>query len=438
MNAYHRPDVELPHLISKNYSKSIQEGIIKEKWELKWAVLTQEVNTFIQGLETSHNELALADISRDERGPLTLLTVNYGETGLSEDYDENGEISWWSYGGGQYTFHVKKWVVNTPEKIKEFIKSCLTTYGYNEDEVTVNCNPIAGEPRVMCEASFTPSSNEEVNYDDVGGGTDENGNEKPVKEENKGIQFNSSIDTIKVPTKNYVHKKLQVSMGEAEKLIKAVEQIDSENLIYRKKGTWGESLPPESGWYRPDDNIQGLTAPTIKEEEAITPETIADCKVAMKDVPDAQFTTIKVTANSVVKSKDKITYDKLKKDFGETGQTTDGSTSDGDDTSRPSEHEGLIPNTNVLITKNPEIEIGGSKMKIPTQCWAAKDSEGNVYPLKVSWLNEGLSFDADKVKNKYSTDKRVFYEGEMVKNYRTIAVFAPIASCVSNTNQQTL
>lgn len=158
----------------------------------------------------------------------------------------------------------------------------------------------------------------------------------------------------------------------------------------------------------------------------------------MKDVPDAQFTTIKVTANSVVKSKDKITYDKLKKDFGETGQTTEGFTSDGDESSNPSEHEGFIPNTNVLITKNPEIEIGGSKMKIPAQCWVAKDSEGNVYPLKVSWLNEGLSFDADKVKNKYSTDRRVFYQGEMVKNYRTIAVFAPLANCVSNTNQQTL
>ena len=255
MNAYHRPEVELPYLISKNYSKSIQEGIIKEKWELKWAVLTQEVNTFIQGLETSYNDLALADISRDERGPLTLLTVNYGETGLSEDYDENGEISWWSYGGGQYTFHVKKWVDNTPEKIKEFIKSCLTTYGYNEDEVTVNCNPIAGDPRVMCEASFTPLSNEEVNYDDVGGGTDADGNEKPVKEENKGIQFSSSIDTIKIPTKNYVSAKMKIRIGDADDLIKAVEQIDSENLVYRKKGAWGEKLPPDSGWYRPDDNI---------------------------------------------------------------------------------------------------------------------------------------------------------------------------------------
>lgn len=39
----------------------------------------------------------------------------------------------------------------------------------------------------------------------------------------------------------------------------------------------------------------------------------------MKDVPDAQYVSVKVVANSVVKSKDKITYDKLKKDFGETG-----------------------------------------------------------------------------------------------------------------------
>ena len=156
----------------------------------------------------------------------------------------------------------------------------------------------------------------------------------------------------------------------------------------------------------------------------------------MKDVPEAQYVSVKVVANSVVKSKDKITYDKLKKDFGETGKTTEGETSNGD--TPPLEGAETIPNTGIGIDKNPEIEIGGSKMKIPAQCWAAKDSEGNVYPLKVSWLNEGISFDADKVKNKYSTDRRVFYQGEMVKNYRTLAVFANLAGCSSSTGKSTL
>lgn len=132
---YTKPEMELPCLISKKYSKNIQDGAIKDKWELKWAVLTEEVNSFIQDLETSYNDLALSDVSRDERGPLTILTANYGDTGLTDDYDEDGEISWWSYNGSQLTFHIKRWVVNTPDDIKNFIYQCLNNYGYKEDEV---------------------------------------------------------------------------------------------------------------------------------------------------------------------------------------------------------------------------------------------------------------------------------------------------------------
>lgn len=38
---YQKPDIELPYNIDNRYSKSIQDGITKEKWECRWVVLTE-------------------------------------------------------------------------------------------------------------------------------------------------------------------------------------------------------------------------------------------------------------------------------------------------------------------------------------------------------------------------------------------------------------
>ena len=107
---YQKPDIQLPYNIDNRYSKNIQEGTVKEKWECRWVVLTEEVNTFISNLEKSYNDLALVDVTRDDRGPLTVVTANYGDSGLTDGYDGDGEISWWSCSGGVLSYHIRRWV----------------------------------------------------------------------------------------------------------------------------------------------------------------------------------------------------------------------------------------------------------------------------------------------------------------------------------------
>jgi hypothetical protein len=86
-----------------------------------------------------------------------VVTLNYGEAELNENYNGDGETEWWTFGGSVYSYHIRRWVTNTPQDIKAFCSHCLTGYGYEKDEVTVTCNPQAGAPRVMCEATFTPN-----------------------------------------------------------------------------------------------------------------------------------------------------------------------------------------------------------------------------------------------------------------------------------------
>ena len=64
---YKKPDVDLPYNIDTRYFKQVQDGIIKEKYEQRWVVLTEEVNSFIEALPQSFNELALSGVFSTHR-----------------------------------------------------------------------------------------------------------------------------------------------------------------------------------------------------------------------------------------------------------------------------------------------------------------------------------------------------------------------------------
>jgi hypothetical protein len=123
--------------------------------------------------------------SKEERGPLTIITLTYGDQGLTDSYNEDGEISWWSCSNGVLSYHIRRWVTNTPNDIKSFCQSCMTNYGYKKDEVTVTCNPTPGEARVMCEAVFTPES---YKYEeDPTENEDWTGDEEDTKQETESV-----------------------------------------------------------------------------------------------------------------------------------------------------------------------------------------------------------------------------------------------------------
>lgn len=437
---YQKPDVELPYNIDNRYSKSIQEGITKEKWECRWVVLTEEVNEFISNLEKSYNNLALVDVTRDDRGPLTVLTANYGDSGLTNGYDGDGEISWWTFGGSVYSYHIRRWVTNTASDIKNFCTSCVQNYGYTKEEVTVNCNPIAGEPRVMCEATFTPNIeniDEEGNYSG-GDFNDDEADEEGLVEQGNSIQFTSTTDSMAVPVNSYVSVKLECSLHEADALIELVGRVDSGELVYREAGTYGGSMPPTSGWYYADDNPQALRNPAVAEDGIRTAENVAKARAAMQNVPEASFTSIKVTTTSTISSRTKITNQTLQDKLNQTGEEQKGSVGVGSGQTGGQNPENDIPGTNgnMGIQNNPSLNAGGANIEIPKSCWVATDPEGHTYPLVCGWLNEGTSFDATTVKSNYTTDRRVYYSGTITQSYRTTATFANMEGGCNNGSGQ--
>lgn len=437
---YQKPDVELPYNIDNRYSKSIQDGVVKEKWECRYVVLTEEVNTFISNLEKSYNDLALVDVTRDDRGPLTVVTANYGDSGLTDDYDGDGEISWWTFGGSVYSYHIRRWVTNTPEAIKAFCKSCTKDYGYTKEEVTVNCNPIAGEPRVMCEATFTPNID---NLDDEGnynGGdfNDDEADEEGLIEKGNSIQFTSSTDSMAVPVNSYISVKLGCSLADADNLIELVGRVDSGELVYREAGTYGGTMPPTSGWYYADDNPQALRKPAVVEDAIRTAENVAKARAAMQNVPEASFTSIKVTTTSTISSRQKITNQTLQNKLNQTGEEQKGTVGMGSGQTGGQNPENDIPGTNgnMGIENNPTLNAGGANVEIPKSCWVATDPEGHTYPLVCGWLNEGTSFDATTVRSNYTTDRRVYYTGTMSQSFRTTATFASMEGGCNNGSGQ--
>ena len=436
---YHRPDVELPYNIDTRYFKSIQQGKVKEKYECRWVVLTQEVNSFIQGIPNSFNGLALGGVNRDDRGPITVLTINYGDNELSQDYDGDGQITWWTFGGSVYSFHIKRWVENTPEKIKEFIQHCLTGYGYDKEQVTVNCNPVAGEPRVMAEATFTPRNVDEWGNNAGNQFNEEEADQDGMTEQGQSIQFDSTMDSMTVPVYSYISHKLNISVFQAQELVTLVGRVDNGELVYKKAGQYGVSMPKQSGWYLADDNPQALNgSPDKKQEGQITNENVAKCRAAMQTVPDAQFISIKVTSTSTVKSKEKLSYKKLANKFAKTGEVTKGGVGSVIPDGKTPTIQGTVDSKNsngLAIVDNPQITVGGAKMTIPLSCWVARDTEGHTYPLECSWINEGISFDAKRAKSKISNNKTVYYQGSMVRSYRTLSTFYKVTGCDHGSGQ---
>lgn len=366
-------------------------------------MLTVDVNPFVEALPKSHNGLALSNVSREDRGPLTIVTVTYGDGELTSD-NEDGEISWWTVSGGVYTFHIKRWVDNTPDAIKAFCSDCMTSYGYEKDEVNVSCNPIAGEARVMCEATFTPDV--EINEEDdptTDWGDDPENIEETESENTEGVQCSSTIDTLTPSAALYLELKLGVHDGRG--IISVVNAVEAGEVVYRESGSMGGRIKTD-GWYSTDDtNPNALDSPVYYDSGDTTKDNVDRARVLLKSIPDVMVPSLRVTIVNKVTSSSKVSMSSLTSKMSGAGSMSD-SISGG--------------------IGAPAITFG----------W---DAEGTQYPVKeVKWLNEGASFDGTSVRKRSSlTTGKTFYEGTMSESFRSVAVLQG-GACEASTSVMAL
>ena len=392
-----RSGLQLPYNIDTRFFKWVQEAEQKEKYEQRWAVLTVAVNPFVEALPKSHNGLALSNVSREDRGPLTIVTVTYGDGELSSD-KEDGEISWWTLSGGVYTYHIKRWVSNTPDAIKAFCNHCISSYGYEKEEVNVQCSPVAGEARVMCEATFTPDVEVNEEDDPTTEWEEDTPPEETESENAESFQCSSTIDTLTPSAALYLELKLGVHDGRG--IIKIVNAVEAGEVTYREAGSMGGRIK-NAGWYSTDDtNPNALDSPVYSESGDETKDNVDQARVLLKSIPDVMVPSLRVTMVSKVTSSSKVSMSTLTGKMSGAGSMSD--------------------------------SIGSISTPAITYGW---DAEGTQYPVKsVKWLKEGASFDGTSVRKRSSlTTGKTFYEGTMSESYRSVAILAG-GNCESSTS----
>jgi len=71
------------------------------------------------------------------------------------------------------------------------------------------------------------------------------------------------MDTMTVPVYKYVTAVIGTATAEAvkEHLIPLTKRVDNGELVYKKAGSYGATMPKISGWYLADDNPQALSNP---------------------------------------------------------------------------------------------------------------------------------------------------------------------------------
>ena len=368
------PTKDLPFNIDNRYSKWYSENELKEKYECRWVVLTEEANNFILALAPDYQGLALSNVARDDRGPLTIITATYGEAG----YDEDGELTWWTLSNGIYTYHIKRRVKNDAEHIKEFCEHCKRDFGYDEKEVSVNCSPTFGEEFIFCEGTFTETEEEEPEW-----GTDpETGNEKDIIKETEAVNFSSSITQVPIPIWSYLEKILDYT--HPWDVSDFQEAVDSGKYVWREEGDFGDGIK-KSGWYETgDNNPQAWDSPTYTR---YSKQMVDKCRQSKKQIPTVPILVLKATFRSTISSKEKLTLD--------------------------------------LLSTAPTAEVPSS-LKIPAELQFI-DWGGHTYELNTKWVHEGMNFDGSSVKkhNPLSNKGNTFYTGTLTDSYVTLTTFVP-------------
>ena len=376
------PTKDLPFNIDNRYSKWYSENELKEKYECRWVVLTENANDFISGLTAEYQGLALSNIARDDRGPLTIITASYGEAG----YDEDGELTWWTLSNGVYTYHIRRRVKNDADSIRQFCEHCKFDYGYDEKDVSVNCSPTFGEDYIYCEGTFTETEEEEPDWGSGEGSGD--GEEADTIEDTQSVNYTSSLTHVPIPVWSYLEKVLNDT--HPWEVSNFQEEVDSGKYVWRNAGDFGGGIT-QAGWYETGDtNPQSWNSPSYT---SYSKEIVDKCRQAKKQIPTVPILVLKASFRTKVTSKDKITLSSL---------STSGS--------------GSAPSTLKVPKELESVEWGG-----------------HTFELKTKWVKEGTNFDGSTVKkhSRLTPTGTIYYTGTKTESYVTITTFVP-PSCSSD------
>ena len=384
---YSKEGISLPYLIDIDKEKWIADGNEKVKYTQKWAVLGTEANAFIEGLTTSYNGLALTSTSREDRGALCIITATYGEAVFTNN---QGEQEWWSLSGGKYTKHKTKWVSNNASAIRAFCETCKAQATY-QDGVSVSCNPIAGEPKVLCEAQWTEEDTEAGGGEgdtETGGGSGGSGGdeeEESNKETGKAVQFSSTTETLVLDHDTLVQKHPKIT--ENKDALKIIPLLESGSVSWQvSKGSNG--IPSKTGWYRVTNNSLALKEGPIIDNENLTPELVGEIKRILDNPPQFIFPVIRATVSNRVESSDNMSIKAMTADLGNVG------------------------------SKSQSISAGGSNVGAP-QLKPLNTTDTMGLNFQTQWLYEGASYDQGSTHTKALNGKLKFV-GEVTKSYRTI------------------
>lgn len=385
---YSKQGISLPYLIDIDKEKWIAEGAEKVKYIQKWAVLGSEANAFIEGLTTSYNGKALTSTSREDRGAMCIITATYGEANFTNN---DGEQEWWSLSGGKYTKHKTKWVSNNASAIRAFCESCKAQATY-QDGVSVSCNPIAGEPKVLCEAQWTEEDADEGGGEEdteSGGGSGGSGGDQEEEESNKetgkAVQFSSTTETLILDHDTLVKKHPKIT--DNKDALKIIPLLESGSVSWQEsKGANG--IPSKTGWYRVTNNTLALKEGPIVDNENLTPELVGEIKRILDNPPQFIFPVIRATVSNRVESSDNMSIKAMTSDLGNVG------------------------------SKSQSISAGGSAVGAP-QLKPLNTTDTMGLTFQTQWLYEGASYDQGSTHTKALNGKLKFV-GEVTKSYRTI------------------
>ena len=327
--------------------------------------------------------------SREDRGAITVITATYGDAAFS---NSNGECEWWSVSSGLYTRHKTKWVSNNPSSIKSFCAQCIGEATY-KDGCNVNCNPIAGEDLVLCEATWSEKPEDR----DSGGGDEEGDNnggdggdgdgKDDAKQTGKSVQFSSSTETI---TLDY-----DLLKSKHPKIKDNPDALKVINLLENGSVTWQEAnggLIEKTGWYKVSNNTLALKEGPVVSNEQITPELVGEIKRILDNPPQFTFPVIRCSVTSKVEGSSSMSINSMVADLGSVG------------------------------TKTESISAGNSAVGAPQlKPLNVLGIEGLTFITK--WIYEGSSYDNSGTYSK-SVNGKLKFIGEVTKSYRTVTELA--------------
>lgn len=379
MDLYSKSGLTLPYLKDTEVERWYEEGQQKIKYTRIWLVMGTEANDFIENLERSYNGKNLTSVSRNDMGGLCEISAVYGE----RNWDD-GEQEWYTVSGGRLTHHLSKWVKNNAASIKSFCSYAVEKAIY-KDGVSVSCSPVAGDPYVLCEASWDAQDEDDIEDDDPDNpdyNPDEE--EEDIKETGQSVQFSSSTESLTVDRKAVEENDVEVT--NLPGVLEIIALLEAGQVSWQDTKT--NTMITKNGWYRVTNNVLALKEGPVNTNDELTPEKVNLAKSRLDNPPTFIFPVIRCSLSTRIESADKMTVENMTGDLSNVGQTME------------------------------SITAGGTSISAPQ--FTPLNTTSSQYSFETKWLYEGSSYDQSSTFEKTNKKGELRFVGNKTASYRTV------------------